>query len=215
VLSLTDDVDTPQLTQEELNAIVDEAHALHKKSAAHAHGAEGAKRAIRAGIDSIEHGTFMDDEALDMMKARGTVFIPTLMATQGGREKLGKGAYSPRVEAKMRAAIEAINQTVKRALAKGVIIGMGTDAGVYPHGRNPEEFHMLVDLGMPPIDALRAGTSVDAQLLGLQNKIGTLESGKLADVVVIPGDPIQNIRQVEKITFVMKEGVIYRNDGNR
>ena len=215
VLSLTDDVDTPQLTQEELNAIVDEAHALHKKSAAHAHGAEGAKRAIRAGIDSIEHGTFMDDEALDMMKARGTVFIPTLMATQGGREKLGKGAYSPRVEAKMRAAIEAINQTVKRALAKGVIIGMGTDAGVYPHGRNPEEFHMLVDLGMPPIDALRAGTSVDAQLLGLQNKIGTLESGKLADLVVIPGDPIQNIRQVEKITFVMKEGVIYRNDGNR
>jgi len=137
------------------------------------------------------------------------------MATQGGREKLGKGMYAPRVEAKMRAAIEAINQTVKRALAKGVIIGMGTDAGVYPHGRNPEEFHMLVDLGMPPIDALRAGTSVDAQLLGLQNKIGTLESGKLADVVVIPGDPIQNIRQVEKITFVMKEGVIYRNDGNR
>jgi imidazolonepropionase-like amidohydrolase len=215
VLSLTDDVDTPQLTQEELNAIVDEAHALHKKSAAHAHGAEGAKRAIRAGIDSIEHGTFMDDEALDMMKARGTVFIPTLMATQGGREKLGKGVYSPRVEAKMRAAIEAINQTVKRALAKGVIIGMGTDAGVYPHGRNPEEFHMLVDLGMAPIDALRAGTSVDAELLGLQKRIGTLEPGKLADVVVIPGDPIQNIRQVEKITFVMKEGVIYRNDANR
>ena len=215
VLSLTDDVDTPQLTQEELNAIVDEAHALHKKSAAHAHGAEGAKRAIRAGIDSIEHGTFMDDEALDMMKARGTVFIPTLMATQGGREKLGKGVYAPRVEAKMRAAIEAINQTVKRALAKGVIIGMGTDAGVYPHGRNPEEFHMLVDLGMTPIDALRAGTSVDAELLGLQNRIGTLEAGKLADVVVIPGDPLQNIRQVEKIMFVMKDGVVYRDDRNR
>lgn len=215
VLSLTDDVDTPQLTQEELNAIVDEAHALRRKTAAHAHGAEGAKRAIRAGIDSIEHGTFMDDEALDMMKARGTVFIPTLMATQGGREKLGKGVYPPAVEVKMRAAIEAINQTFKRALAKGVKIGMGTDAAVYPHGRNPEEFHMLVDLGMPPIDALRAGTSVDAEVLGIQNKVGTLEAGKLADVVVIPGDPTQNIRQVEKITFVMKEGVIYRNDTNR
>jgi imidazolonepropionase-like amidohydrolase len=215
VLSLTDDVDTPQLTQEELNAIVDEAHALRKKTAAHAHGAEGAKRAIRAGIDSIEHGTFMDDEALDMMKARGTVFIPTLMATQGGREKLGKGLYPPAVETKMRAAIEAINQTVKRALAKGVRIGMGTDAAVYPHGRNPEEFHMLVDLGMSPIDALRAATSVDAELLGIQNRVGTLESGKLADIVVIPGDPIQNIRQVEKITFVMKEGVVYRNDANR
>ena len=215
VLSLTDDVDTPQLTQEELNAIVDEAHALRKKTAAHAHGAEGAKRAIRAGIDSIEHGTFMDDEALDMMKARGTVFIPTLMATQGGREKLGKNLYPPAVEAKMRLAIESINKTVKRALAKGVKIGMGTDAAVYPHGRNPEEFHMLVDLGMPPLDALRAGTSVDAELLGIQNRIGTLEAGKLADIVVIPGDPIQNIRQVEKITFVMKEGVIYKNDATR
>jgi imidazolonepropionase-like amidohydrolase len=215
VLSLTDAVDTPQLTQEELNAIVDEAHALRRKTAAHAHGAEGAKRAIRAGIDSIEHGTFMDDEALDMMKTRGTVFIPTLMATQGGREMLAKGGYPAAVEAKMRAAIEAINQTMKRAIAKGVKIGMGTDAAVYPHGRNPEEFHMLVDLGMPPIDALRAGTSVDAELLGIQDRVGTLEPGKLADVVVIPGDPIQNIRQVEKITFVMKEGVIYRNDANR
>jgi imidazolonepropionase-like amidohydrolase len=137
------------------------------------------------------------------------------MATQGGRELLAKGAYPPAVEAKMRAAIEAIGQTMKRAIAKGVKIGMGTDAGVYPHGRNPEEFHMLVDLGMPPIDALRAGTSVDAELLGLQNKIGTLEAGKLADVVVIPGDPIQNIRQVEKVMFVMKDGVIYRDDRSR
>jgi imidazolonepropionase-like amidohydrolase len=215
VLSLTDDVDTPQLTQEELNAIVDEARALRKKTAAHAHGAEGAKRAIRAGIDSIEHGTFLDDEALDMMKARGTVLIPTLMATQGGREKLSKGLYPPVIEAKMRAAIEAINQTVKRALAKGVRIGMGTDAAVYPHGRNTEEFHMLVDLGMAPLDALRAGTSVDAELLGIQNRVGTLEAGKLADIIAMPGDPTQNIRQCEKVFFVMKEGAIYRNDTNR
>jgi len=143
------------------------------------------------------------------------VFIPTLMATQGGREKLSKGTYPPAVEAKMRAAIEAINGTMKRAIAKGVKIGMGTDAAVYPHGRNTEEFHMLVDLGMPPIDALRAGTSVDAELLGIQDRLGTLESGKLADVVAIPGDPIQNIRQIEKIVFVMKEGIIYRNDATR
>jgi len=215
VLSLTDDVDTPQLTQAELNALVDEAHALRRKTAAHAHGAEGAKRAIRAGIDSIEHGTFLDDEALDMMKARGTVFIPTLMATQGGREKLGKGMYPPPIEAKMRAAIEAINQTMKRAIGKGVRIGMGTDAGVYPHGRNTEEFHMLVNLGMSPLDALRAGTSVDAELLGQQNKIGTLEAGKLADVIAMPGNPLENIRECEKVFFVMKEGVIYRNDANR
>ena len=215
VLSLTDDVDSPQLTQEELNAIVDEAHALRRKTAAHAHGAEGAKRAIRAGIDSIEHGTFLDEEALDMMKARGTFFIPTLMATEGGREKLGKGMYPPAVEAKMRAAIESINQTVKRALAKGVKIGLGTDAAVYPHGRNVEEFHMLADVGMSPLDALRAGTSRDAELLGIQNRIGTLEPGKLADIVAMPGDPTENIRQTEKVFFVMKEGVIYRNDANR
>ena len=212
VLSLTDDVDTPQLTQEELNAIVDEAHALRRKTAAHAHGAEGAKRAIRAGIDSIEHGTFLDDEALEMMKARGTVLIPTLMATQGGREALGKGVYPPVIEAKMTVAIGAISQTVRRAIAKGVKVGMGTDAAVYPHGRNPEEFHMLVDLGMKPIEALRAGTSLDAELLGLAAKLGTLESGKLADIVVIPGDPTENIRQTEKVVFVMKEGVIYKND---
>ncbi len=210
--SLNDDVDTPQLTQEETNAIIDEAHALRKKTAAHAHGAEGAKRAIRAGVDSIEHGTFLDDEALDMMKARGTVFIPTLMATQGGREKLGKGLYPPAVEAKMRAAIEAINQTVKRALTKGVRIGMGTDAAVYPHGRNTEEFHMLVNLGMSPIDALRAGTSVDGDLLGIASRIGSLEPGKLADVIAMPGDPTMDILQTEKVFFVMKEGVIFRND---
>ena len=212
VLSLTDEVDTPQLTQEELNAIVDEAHALRKKTAAHAHGATGAKRAIRAGIDSIEHGTFLDDEALDMMKARGTVFIPTLMATQGGREKLGKGLYPPVIEAKMRAAIEAINQTFKRALEKGVTIGMGTDAAVYPHGRNTEEFFMMSRLGMPPLQALRAGTSVDAELLGISRTVGTLEPGKLADVIVMPGDPTRDIHNAEKVFFVMKEGTVYRND---
>jgi imidazolonepropionase-like amidohydrolase len=216
VLSPTDEVDTPQLTQEELNALVEEAHALRKKTAAHAHGAIGAKRAIRAGIDSIEHGTFMDDEALDMMKARGTVFIPTLLATQaGGKERLGKGVYPPLVEAKMRAAIEAINQTFRRALDKGVIIGLGTDAAVYPHGRNAEEFHLMADLGMTPIQTLRAGTSIDAELLGITKMTGSLEPGKLADIVVMPGDPTSNIRNTEKVFFVMKEGVVYRNDHAR
>jgi imidazolonepropionase-like amidohydrolase len=212
VLSLADEIDTPQLTQEELNALVDEAHALRKKTAAHAHGATGAKRAIRAGIDSIEHGTFLDDEALDMMKARGTFFVPTLMATQGGKEKLGKGLYPPRIEAKMTAAIAAIDATMHRAIAKGVRIGLGTDAGVYPHGRNNEEFAQMVDRGMKPIDALIAGTSADAELLGIQDRLGSLSPGKLADVVAMPGDPESNIRLTEKVFFVMKEGVVYRND---
>jgi imidazolonepropionase-like amidohydrolase len=210
VLSLTDDVDTPQLTQAELDALVDEAHALRRKTAAHAHGAAGAKRAIRAGIDSIEHGTFLDDEALDMMKARGTYYIPTLMAIQGLKEKLTDGYLPPAIEKKARQAMEALNATVRKAIARGVKIGLGTDAAVYPHGRNAEEFHQLVDLGMKPVDALKAGTSADADLLGVADRLGTLEPGKLADIVACPGNPLENIRQVEKVMFVMKEGTVFR-----
>ena len=214
VLSANDDVDTPQLTQEELNAIVDEAHALKRKTAAHAHGAEAAKRAIRAGIDSIEHGSFLDDEALDMMKARGTYLVPTLMAVLGLQEHFDRGIYvPPAIAVKAHLAIASLHATFQKALAKGVKIGLGTDAAVYPHGRNAEEFHQMVDLGMKPVDALKAGTSADAELLGIADKVGTLEAGKLADVVAVPGDPLQNIRQTEHAFFVMKEGVIFKNEG--
>ena len=213
VLSPTDDVDTPQLTQEELNAIVDEAHALRRRVATHAHGAEAAKRAIRAGVNSIEHGSFLDDEALDMMKQHGTYLVPTLMAVQGLQEQLDKGIYlPPAIEAKARAAIAAIRSTFQRAIARGVKIGLGTDAAVYPHGRNAEEFHQMADLGLQPIDALKAGTSADADLLGMADKLGTLEANKIADVVAVPGNPVENIRQTEHVFFVMKEGVVYRND---
>ena len=212
VLSLTDPPDVAQLTQEELNAIVDEAHTLRKKTAAHAHGAEGAKRAIRAGIDSIEHGAFLDDEAIDLMKARGTYYVPTLMAVEGGKLVLDQGGYAPLVAEKMRAAIASINNVVKKAIAKGVKIGIGTEAAVYPHGRNTEEFHLLVDLGMSPLDALRAGTTVNAELLGMKGQIGTLAEGAFADVVAFPGDPRQNIRTVERVFFVMKEGAVLRQD---
>jgi imidazolonepropionase-like amidohydrolase len=147
------------------------------------------------------------------MKQHGTYLVPTLMAIQGLQEKFDRGLYvPPAIAAKAHAATNAIHSTFQRALAKGVKIGLGTDAAVYPHGRNAEEFHQMVDLGMKPVDALKAGTSSDADLLGLADKIGTLESGKLADVVAVPGDPLQNIRQTEHVFFVMKEGVIYRND---
>jgi imidazolonepropionase-like amidohydrolase len=213
VLSLTDDVDTPQLTQEELNALVDEAHALRRKAAAHAHGNEGAKRAIRAGIDSIEHGSFMDDEALDMMKQRGTYLVPTLIAAESLREMIEKGLYlPPAIVAKTKAALAARSQMFQHAVAKGVKIGFGTDAAVYPHGHNAEEFHLMVDLGMKPIDALRSAASADAELLGLADKIGTLEANKIADVVAVPGNPVDNIRQTEHVLFVMKEGAVYKND---
>lgn len=216
VLSLADDVDTPQLTQAELDALVDEAHALRRKTAAHAHGATGAKRAIRAGIDSIEHGSFLDDEALDMMRAKGTYLVPTLMAPWWIGDRMEHGVYyPPEIAAKARAAIASIDLTFQKALAKGVKIGFGTDAAVYPHGRNAGEFALMVKLGMKPVDALKAATSVNAGLLGVSARLGTLESGKLADVIAVPGDPIADIRQTEKVFFVMKDGVVYRNDRAR
>lgn len=211
VLSLADEVDTAQLTQAELDALVDEAHALHRKTAAHAHGATGAKRAIRAGIDSIEHGSFLDDEALDMMKARGTYYVPTMMAVTGVREVLEKGYLPPQIAAKGRAAMASLDSVVAKAIQKQVKIALGTDAAVYPHGRNAGEFSELVRVGMKPIDALKAGTSVDAQLLGLFDKTGSLEAGKWADIVAVPGNPVENIHAAEKVMFVMKEGTVYKN----
>jgi imidazolonepropionase-like amidohydrolase len=155
----------------------------------------------------------MDEEALDMMKQRGTYYVPTLMAVQGLQEQFDRGiAVPPAIAVKAHLAIAAVHLTFQKALAKGVKIGLGTDAAVYPHGRNAEEFHQMVDLGMKPVDALKAGTSADADLLGLADKLGSLEPGKLADVVVVPGDPVQNIRQTEHVFFVMKEGAVFRND---
>ncbi len=212
VLSLTDDVDTPQLTQAELDAIVNEAHALRLKTAAHAHGAEGAKRAIRAGIDSIEHGTFLDDEGLDMMKERGTYLVPTLMAHVGLQERLAADpGVPPVIQAKAHAAIVAVENMMHRAIAKGVKIAFGTDASVYPHGRNAEEFYQMVKMGMKPEDALRT-VAASADLLGLGDRLGTLEAGKIADVVAVPGNPLEDVHVTEHVVFVMKEGVVYRDD---
>ena len=211
VLSLTDDVDTPQLTQAELDALVEEAHALRRKTAAHAHGATGAKRAIRAGIDSIEHGSFLDDEALDMMKAKGTVLVPTLMAGWWLDDKLEHGVYfPPEIVVKIRQAVASVSLMFTKAVQKGVVVGLGTDAGVEPHGLNAKEFGLMVKLGMKPLDALRAGTSVDAELLGISKIAGTLEKGKIADVVAVPGDPSKDITVTERVSFVMKEGVVYK-----
>lgn len=213
VLSLADAVDTPQLTQAELDALIGEAHDLRKRVAAHAHGAEGAKRAIRAGVDSIEHGSFLDEEALELMRAKGTYLVPTLMAIQGLRERMDRGVFmDPRIRVKAQAAMSAIDETFKKAMAKGVRVALGTDAGVYPHGRNPEEFYQMVRRGMAPVTALQVGTRHTAELLGLGDKVGVLEFGYLADVVAVPGNPATDIHQTEKVFFVMKEGLIFRND---
>jgi imidazolonepropionase-like amidohydrolase len=212
VLSRNADVGSPQLTQAELDAIVDEAHARGRKVAAHAHGAEGIKRAVRAGVDSIEHGSFLDDEALALMKKQGTYYVPTALAFQGVKERADKGLLPPENVLKVQAVDVKRKEALRKAITSGVRIAFGTDAGVFAHGRNAEEFGLLVDAGMKPADALSAATRVNAELLGLQDQLGTLEAGKLADVVAVPGDPLQDIRRTQQLFFVMKEGVVYRND---
>lgn len=208
VLSPTDDVDVPQLSQAELDALVATAHELRRKTAAHAHGAEGAKRAIRAGIDSIEHGTFLDDEALTMMHDRGTYLVPTLSTRAG----LAESTFPPLVKAKADLAVKSQDEMVRRALRHGVKIALGTDAAVYPHGDNALEFVLMANDGMTPAQSLRAGTSVAADLLGMTDKVGTLEAGKFADIVAVSGNPLSNIKVTQSVMFVMKDGFVYRDD---
>jgi imidazolonepropionase-like amidohydrolase len=211
VLSLGDDVGAPQLTQAEMDALVDEAHRLGRRAAAHAHGAEGAKVAIRAGIDSIEHGSFLDDEAVRMMKEKGTYLVPTLMAGEyaGGRKATRK--YPPEIASKATQALDARSTAFKRALAAGVRIAFGTDSGVSPHGRNAEEYALMVEHGLSAAAALKTGPTA-AVLLGIERMTGTIEQGKAADIVAVPGDVLRNVSATEHVRFVMKEGKIYKND---
>ena len=209
VLSEADKVDSPQLTQAELDALVDEAHALGRKTAAHAHGAEGAKRAIRAGIDSIEHGSFLDDEAFELMRKKGTYFVPTPLPCIMGRLREAKApAY---IIEKAANADGKAEEVLKRAIAKGARIAFGSDASVCPHGTQVNQFAIFVRLGMKPLVAIRTATSVDAALLGVPDR-GTVEAGKLADLVAVPGDPSRDIAVMERLFFVMKGGTVVRND---
>jgi imidazolonepropionase-like amidohydrolase len=209
VLSLTDEVDTPQFTPAEMAALVDESHRLRKKVAVHCHGDQAGKEAIEAGVDSIEHGSFFKPETLTLMKSKGTYLTPTLMASEYIIGKID--AYPPVLQAKARAATAARSDMFRNALKIGVKISFGTDAAVFPHGENAKEFKLMTDLGMSPIDALKSATSNDAELLGISQKLGTLEKGKLADVIAMPGDPTQDITATERVSFVMKEGKIIRN----
>ncbi len=209
VLSLADEVDTPQLTPAEMAALVDESHRLRKKVAVHCHGDQAAKEAIAAGVDSIEHGSFLKPETLTLMKNKGTYLTPTLMATEWILGKIDN--YPPALQAKARAAGAARSEMFRNAVKMGVKISFGTDAAVYPHGQNAKEFKLMVDLGMQPIDALRTATGNAADLFGITQKVGTLEKGKLADVIAMPGDPTADITATERVSFVMKEGKIIRN----
>jgi imidazolonepropionase-like amidohydrolase len=208
VLSLADEVDTPQLTPEEMTALVDEAHRLRKKVAAHCHGDRAGRAAILAGVDSIEHGSFLGEQTLALMKTRGTFLVPTLLAADWIGGKLEK--YPPEIAAKARAALAARSEMFRTAVRLGVRIGFGTDSAVSPHGINAREFALMTGLGMPPVDALKSATSVDAELLGIAAKAGTLEPGMLADIIAMPGDPTADITATERVFFVMKEGKIIK-----
>ena len=209
VLSLADEVDTPQLTPAEMAALVDESHRLRKKVAVHCHGDQAAREAIDAGVDSIEHGSFMKPETVTMMKKKGTFLTPTLMASEWIMGKLDN--YPPALQAKAKAATAARSEMFRNAVKMGIKISFGTDAAVYPHGQNAKEFKLMVDLGMAPIDALKSATANDADLLGITQKVGTLEKGKLADVIAMPGDPTSDITVTERVSFVMREGKIIRH----
>jgi len=208
VLSLADEVDTPQLTSAEMAALVDESHRLRKKVAVHCHGDQAAREAIEAGVDSIEHGSFMKPETLTIMKKKGTFLTPTLMASDWIMSKIDN--YPPALQLKAKEATAARSEMFRNAVKMGIKISFGTDAAVYPHGQNAKEFKLMVDLGMTPIDALKSAMANDADLLGIGQKVGTLEKGKFADIIAMPGDPTSDITATERVSFVMKEGKIIR-----
>lgn len=207
VLSLTDPVDTPELSQAEMDAIVSEAHAWHRKVAAHCHGDIAAKMAIKAGVDSIEHGTFLKDDTLREMKARGVYLVPTLFAGAWVGEKADE--FPPAIAVKARAAAAQMQIMFQHAVKIGVPVAFGTDSGVEPHGLDAREFALMVKNGMSPAQALMAATHNAAQLLGVAAETGTLEAGKDADVVAVSGNPLDDIRTTEHPVLVMKGGTIY------
>ena len=211
VLSVAKDGKRPQFHQEEIEAIVKTAKDYDMISAAHAHGAEGMKRAVLAGITSIEHGTLMTEEVMDLMIARGTYYVPTISAGKAAAANGAKpGYFPPMVAKKAREIGPQIQATFEKAYARGVKIAFGTDAAVYPHGENAQEFIYMVEGGMPAMEAIQSATRVPAEMLNIADKVGTLEKGKWADIIAVEGNPLQDITVMQQVAFVMKGGVVYK-----
>ena len=211
VLSRGDNPQASQYTQEEMRAIVEEAHRLGRKVAAHAHGAQAILWASRVGVDSIEHGSYIDDAGIAEMKKNGTYLVPTLYLGDWFLENAEKIGTPPDLIAKAREVIPAARKNVQRAFAAGVKVGFGTDAAVYPHGLNAHEFAVYVKLGMTPLAAIQTATVNDADLLGWSDKVGTLEPGKFADLIAVDGDPLADVTTLERVKFVMKGGEVVKN----
>lgn len=212
VLSLAKNGLNPQFTEEEIVAIVSTARDYGFKVAAHAHGAEGAKRAVRAGVATIEHGTFLDDEAMQLMKQRGTFYVPTISAGVWVYDQAQDPTFFPPVvRPKALAVGPQIQKTFAKAWKAGVPILFGTDTGVSAHGQNAREFVLMVDAGMPAMDAIRSATSATARYLEIADRVGTVAIGKQADLIAVPGDPLADITAMQRVSFVMKEGTTYKS----
>jgi imidazolonepropionase-like amidohydrolase len=213
VLSLTDSVGVQQYTEEEMRAIVETASQLDRRVAAHAHGTAGIKAAVRAGVASIEHGSILDAEAVTLMKQRGTWLVPTLLAGFTVESLATAGRLPPPIAAKALAIAPRMHNSFKMAVDGGVKIALGTDAGVMRHGTNGREFALMVRYGMTPMQAIVAGTSGGATLLGLERDIGTITVGKRADIVAVQGNPLDSIQVLQSVAFVMKDGRVFKRDG--
>jgi len=211
VLSLAKSGQNPQFKDDELEAIVDTAHDYGMTVAVHAHGTEGMKRAVLAGVTSIEHGTFMTDEVMRLMKRRGTVYVPTILAGVWVGEKAQEADYFPAIVRPKAARIgPVIQDTFAKAYKAGVSIAFGTDTGVSPHGENAREFELMVEAGMPEMEAIQSATMGGARLLRINEELGSVEPGKIADLVAVPGDPLANISLMKEMSFVMKAGTVYK-----
>ena len=211
VLSPAKSGDNPQFTQEEVDAVVSAAKDYGMWVAVHAHGAEGMKRAIRAGVDSIEHGTFMDEEAMDLMIKNGTYYVPTISAGEFVAAKSKIDNYFPEIVRPKAASVgPQIADTFSKAYKKGVKIAFGTDAGVQPHGTNWEEFVFMVKNGMPEMEAIQSATMETAKLLKIEDTLGSIEAGKIADIIAVEGDPLDDISVLKDIVLVIKDGKVYK-----
>ncbi|MBX9816098.1 MAG: Xaa-Pro dipeptidase [Proteobacteria bacterium SG_bin5] len=204
-----------QMTPEEMRAIIDTAHSFGRKVAAHSHAAEGTKAALEAGVDTIEHGSFLDDQAIALFKAKGAYLVPTMIAPVAALEQARAGALPAATIPKAEAAAAAAFESHKKAIAAGVKIAFGTDTGVSKHGENAREFALMVRAGMTPTAAIRAATLTAAEALGRAAELGSVEPGKAADIIAVEGDPTQDVTRLQRIDFVMHGGQVVKAGGKR
>ncbi len=204
-----------QMTPEEMRAIIETAHSFGRKVAAHSHAAEGTKAALEAGVDTIDHGSFLDDQAIALFKAKGAYLVPTMLAPTAALAQARAGALPPATIPKAEAATAAAFESHKKAIAAGVKIAFGTDTGVSRHGDNAQEFALMVRAGMTPVAAIRAATLTAAEALGRERDIGSVEPGKLADIIAVAGDPLADVTRLERVDFVMHDGVVVKAGGTR